>query len=363
MNAANPNLAQQLSLVGSDEMKRLLGPKERGRVDIAGRVLDDDSDDVSFLHHGFCSVGLPLRRVAQDSQEWARHDGQFALTVHPRSIGLPDGSKLIIGVPYGAKARLLTMWLSTEIKDPRRAAGDKWVEFGRITDWLRAVGIEARGGPRGSIGPTKEQLVRLVFAQFTMVAASAGDLWFDSEALVKGSVFRDSDITLYRDGKASQINWPQGVLLTDNAYDRFSRQSIPMATSRIREISDNAMALDFFFFLAFKLPRIPRAETRLVTWDELRRQFGNCASPSQFRRDHLESLKKALAAYPEANIELSKDGKGYIMRRSDPPVPRNIFIAIPGGATSPIKPAGTLSTQSSLDLRQPLVTPAAVKED
>ena len=101
----------------------------------------DGQLDVSFLLNGFCIAGLPLRRPRDNTLVWKRQDERFALTVQAPEIGLLGGSSFIAGLPFGPKARLLAMWLATEAKDPIRRSDDRWIEIGKITDWLRAVGI------------------------------------------------------------------------------------------------------------------------------------------------------------------------------------------------------------------------------
>ena len=107
----------------------------------------DGQLDVSFLLNGFCIAGLPLRRPRDNTLVWKRQDEQFALTVQSSEIALPGGSSFVAGLPFGPKARLLAMWLATEAKDPTRRPDNRWIEIGKITDWLRAVGITPNGGP------------------------------------------------------------------------------------------------------------------------------------------------------------------------------------------------------------------------
>ena len=149
--------------------------------------------DISFLHKGFCIAGLPLRRPKDTLAPWSRQDGRFSLTVEPARFTLPDGRPIEVGVPFGPKARLLSMWLATEARDPRRSTNDRWMEMGRITEWLQAVGLPVTGGERGSIGPTKDQLVRLTFPIFTMILKGddAGHV-FKRETLIEGGAFGDA---------------------------------------------------------------------------------------------------------------------------------------------------------------------------
>jgi hypothetical protein len=52
---------------------------------------------------------------------------------------------------------------------PVRRSDDRWIEIGKITDWLRAVGIAPEWGRRGCAVVSKDQFLRHAFAHFSMV--------------------------------------------------------------------------------------------------------------------------------------------------------------------------------------------------
>src|SRR3712207_9548105 len=78
--------------------------------------------DVSFLHRSFCIAGLPIKQ--RKEAHFSRHDGAFSLNVTVPEQTLPDGSKLNVGVPFGPKARLLILWMTSQARDPQRRSGD-----------------------------------------------------------------------------------------------------------------------------------------------------------------------------------------------------------------------------------------------
>jgi Plasmid encoded RepA protein len=285
--------------------------------------------DVSFLHKGFCIAGLPLRRPKEDAAVWSRQDGRFSLTVEPARLVMPNGARIDIGVPYGPKARLLAMWLATEARDHRKIPGDRWIEMGRITEWLRAVGLPVTGGERGSIGPTKEQLLRLAFCNFTMLMKGDNSAFFQRETLIEAGAFRDSDFQAWISGRPSDMRWPEGLMLSHNAYERFTRHSIPIPTMRLRQVSNNAMAIDILAYLCYRLPMIGPKSTEILRWQDLTAQFGSGEKfSSHFKRAVSESIRKTLDAYPEANVEMTSEG--LLLRHSDPAYLRKAFVAIPG---------------------------------
>jgi|SRR5579884_269888 len=297
--------------------------------------LSEGQLDVSFLLNGFCIAGLPLRRPRDNTLVWKRQDERFALTVQSPEIALPGGSSFVAGLPFGPKARLLAMWLATEAKDSLRRSDDRWIEIGKITDWLRAVGISPEWGPRGSVVATKDQFLRLAFAQFSMVfRREDGFQPFKHEALVEAGVFQDNDLEKVSAGKISDMKWPAGFLLSQTAFDRFRNHSIPIPTARLRQVAHNAMAIDILTFLCYRLPLIEPNAAETVTWRQLTAQFGNRGEPVyQFKDTFIDSIKLALRAYPEARVELID--AGLQLQHSDPAALRRAFFVMPGSIVCP----------------------------
>jgi hypothetical protein len=290
--------------------------------------------DVSFLHKSFCIAGLPLRAPKDVEKAFSRNDDTFALTVTPLSVTIPGRGEIKPGVPFGPKARLLAMWMATEVRDKSRSSGDRWLEFGKVMEWLSSIGIKPYSR---NLDATKEQLVRLSFSAFTMFSKGAdGNEHFKNDVLIEGGTFGAGDLELFVDGKYGQMNWPKGLELSYRAYDRFSNHSIPVPTSRIARIAHSAMALDLFLFLCYRLPLLGPREQDLVSWRQLIAQFGNGEAPSKFKVSFENSIKNALEAYPEANVELTDEG--LRMRYSEPAdLRRSFYVVLPGDKPLPAR--------------------------
>lgn len=291
--------------------------------------------DVSFLHRGFCLMGMPLRQPKDSLRPFSRHDGRFALTIDPASVTLPDGRMVNIGVPFGPKARLIAMWMATEVQNPRRNTADRILELNGITDWLEALGIPARGGATGSIAATKDQFMRLAFSTFTMVLRGPNsEELFKRESLIESGIFDGDDLELYHSGQVSQMAWPRLISLTHNTYDRFLNDAIPIPTVRLREVANNAMAIDILVYLSYRLPTLSRHDTAILTWRDLMAQFGSGSAgefASKFKDTFGQSIRRAIEAYPEARVEMTAEG--LLMRYSDPVDLRRAFVALPGDGT------------------------------
>ncbi|MEI8393212.1 MAG: replication protein RepA [Rhodospirillaceae bacterium] len=285
--------------------------------------------DASFLHRSFCASGLPLRNIktAQpgDVPVFMRTDDTFALTVSGRKFALPGGDEVVVGVPYGPKARLLICWMTTEIWTGRTAG--RWLEIGRIKPWLESIGIPSN---TKSVSATKDQLIRLAFSDFTFVLKTEGLDLFRGDRLIESAAFEDGDLAHYSHGDLDKVRWLQGLEVTEKAFRRFSTDAIPVPTDRLAQISHNAMAIDIFLYLCYRLPLIGRGDSELVTWRRLAAQFGSGGvALSKFRETFTESIRAALRAYPEANVAFDPgDAKcpGLVLRYSDPAELRKAFV-------------------------------------
>jgi len=281
--------------------------------------------DVSFMHRSFCAAGLPLRRPKNVLDPYARNDGRFSLTISPQRLMLPDGGWCDIGVPWGPKGRLLIVWATSQALDPSRRVGDRWLEIGRIDEWLSEVGIAPNARSRTE---TKDMIFRLAFSQFTMIMKQSGSTFFKSDRMFERGAFHDNSLTDYASGNLNRIAWPVGLELSQVAYERFTTNSIPIPTARLAKISHNAMAIDVFLYLCYRLPLIGPGDSEMLTWRSMASQFGSIrgASPTRFRDAFGPSLKAALDAYPEANVSITDEG--LVMSHSDPADLRRAFIAV-----------------------------------
>ena len=62
----------------------------------------------------FCRISLPIRNPGPDAAEWVRVNGSRTYVLHPQSVMTP-GKGITHIWPYGKKARLLMVWISTQV--------------------------------------------------------------------------------------------------------------------------------------------------------------------------------------------------------------------------------------------------------
>jgi hypothetical protein len=110
---------------GVEEARRFFAGDKTDRlcVDAAYEVMADDRGKVGIAHAGFAMAALPHRRTTEPV--WEREGGQIKLLVES---GL-DSAKQPIGIPYGAVARMILLYLQTQAVRTR----SREIELGSVS--------------------------------------------------------------------------------------------------------------------------------------------------------------------------------------------------------------------------------------
>jgi Plasmid encoded RepA protein len=146
---------RQLVLVhGRAKARAMVEPEQRSLVDIASEVLADDEGRIGITYTGFCLTGLPHKRLP-DEQVWEKVGHKVTLMVEPGRVRRPGQLPKCIGVPYGARARMILLYLQTQAV----RTSSREVELGRsMRDWLARMGL-SWGGETGKA--LREQAARI----------------------------------------------------------------------------------------------------------------------------------------------------------------------------------------------------------
>jgi hypothetical protein len=111
--------------------------------------------------------------------------------------------------------------------------------------------------------------------------------------------------------------WQDRVLLDEDFYRALSEHPVPVSESALRAIGPRSMVIDVYIWLAYRLHALKRDVE--VGWPALFSQFGaGFGTVRRFRQHFLECLALAMAAYPEARVEIGE--RGVILRHSRPAI-------------------------------------------
>jgi hypothetical protein len=284
---------------------------ERTVVEAASLYMADEDGAFGFVYSGWAQCALPHRRLADDAA-WEIGADRLRLVVEPgRRPSRNDGPLEWVGVPFGAHARLILLYLQTQALK----TGSRDIELGHsLRDWLRRIGVSV-GGRTGLL--VKEQAERISRCRLTF------HLQGKTSGLINQSIV---DRALFiEDANGHQGSFTlETAKLSEGFFEQLCRHPVPLEEAAIRAINNNPAALDAYLWLAYRLHSL--TGPKLVTWKALKSQFGvGFKELHHFKHKWRETLNLALAVYPAANVEIEE--AGVLLKPSRPPVaPRQMQL-------------------------------------
>jgi hypothetical protein len=302
---------------GRTQARAMVEPEKRKLVDIAAQVMGDEDGKIGITYSGFCLTGLPHKRLADDEQ-WKKQGHRVTLIVEPgRTEGHGKDQPKFIGVPYGARARMILLYLQTQAI----RTNSREVELGRsMRDWLGRMGL-SWGGRTGKT--LREQAARIAACQLRFSwEGDTADGWMKGGFVRSGLRFHTRD----EDDARQPSLWEDRVVLDEVFYEALRRHPVPLREAALRELADRSVSLDVYIWLAYRLHTLNKPTP--IRWAALREQFGGGAYSElrNFKREFRKALAPAVVAYPEARVEV--DEAGLVLHPSRPPVaPRLVALA------------------------------------
>ncbi len=271
--------------------------EERRLVDTAARFLGDENTEPAFSHPGLCLTVLP-HRERPVREIWRRINGPVSLTVQPTA----DQHSHYHGVPHGAKARLILLYLQTEAVK----TGSRHIELGRsMHAWLCRMGVKPSGTNYAEVNRQSHKIENCLLI-FSHEGDDSATRWRDT--IIRGSF----------DHKDENRRELLAVELSESFYRAIREHPVPVSEAAVRALGERCMALDIYLWLAYRLHALER-ET-FVPWERLFAQFGAATSAlKHFKPRFTRDLELALAVYPTARTKLSEHGLNLLP--SAPPLP------------------------------------------
>src|SRR5271156_1006663 len=288
---------------GIEEARRQAVTKhERMVIEAAYQVLSDDAERMGFTYSGFALTSLPHK--PQDSSTWRREGHNLTLVLQ---AGV-DRNEKSLGLPYGSYARFILLFLQSEaIRTKSRE-----IELGKsMRVWLGTkMGLSIGGMTYKNVS---EQAKRISGCSLTFFADRDG-----AQIKSRGG-FVKTEITMTNVIGDQPALWQDRVLLDEDFYRALSEHPVPVSETALRAIGPRSMVIDIYIWLAYRLHALKKDIE--VGWPALHAQFGAGFSRlRRFRAHFIECLGLAVAAYPDARVEISE--RGVILRPSRPAIAR-----------------------------------------
>ena len=297
---------------GQKAARELVLPSRRTHVDIAAEVLADEAQCMGITYSGFCLTGFPHKKLA-DEAPWERKGHNVTLLVEPGRLKTGPGPAVLFGVPYGARARIIMIYLQTQAL----RSGGRQVLLGRsMRDWMVRMGLSSGGETAKALRDQARRIsaCHIKFFWSTMDGEGRrGDGFRNGGIVADGFFFREEDPDEDRQGTLFE----DVVTLDEAFYVALREHPVPLLESAIRQLKEKSLALDLYVWLAYRLHSLKQPTP--VSWAALFAQFGTgFRLARQFKPYFIEALSAATAAYPDARIDVEADG--IVMRPSRPPI-------------------------------------------
>jgi Plasmid encoded RepA protein len=275
-------------------------------VEAASNWASDEDIGTGYMYSGWCQTALPHKRPADNAAIWKLETDSMTLLVEPGVRVMPSGDPAHVGVPFGAIARLILIYLQSEAL----RTGSRDVELGgSLRAFLGRLGIPVGGK---TIKLVREQAERISRCRLTFHAKRQGGSLLVNQNIV--------DVAMFVDDSADA---EQGTLFVETArlseifFQQLRKHAVPLDEAAIRHIRNSSMALDVYCWLAYRLHSL--LGPKPITWAALAGQFGaGIKLHKHFKPAFLENLALAQAVYRDARVEVTE--AGLLLHPSPPPV-------------------------------------------
>lgn len=253
-----------------------------------------EAGTLGFMARALVQATMPHKEAK--GTQFTRTNGSFTLSL------LSPGD---VGLPFGSIPRLLVAWIATEaVKTKER----ELVLGNSLSDFIRQVGYESRGGKRGDITRLKNQMERL----FSCYISCS---YIDNELSQRKNILIADEYKLWWEPKQpQQISlFTSTVTLSQKFFEELTTNPIPVDLRALKALKRSPMALDIYSWLTYRMFSIRRST--VIPWEALQLQFGaEYKRTVDFKIAFLEQLKKVKTVYSEARVEDHE--KGLLLKPS-----------------------------------------------
>jgi hypothetical protein len=293
---------------GKEKAREMVPVQQRQLVDIAAEILADEQRALGITYSGFCLTGFPHRKLADDAS-WERSGHNVTLLVQPGMLKTGDGPAQIVGVPYGARARIILIYLQTQAI----RTGSREVQLGRsMREWMGRMDLSIGGETVRSLRDQARRISACHIRFFWTTSDLAGRRsdGFSNGGIVQSGLF-------LREQARQETLFDDTVTLDEAFYAALRDHPVPLLEAAIKALKEKSLSLDLYVWLAYRLHSL-RASAHL-SWASVGAQFGaGFKRPRAFRAYFGEALGAALAAYPDARVDVDDDG--ITLHPSRPPI-------------------------------------------
>jgi len=277
----------------------LRGGNEKQPLPHPAAIMAEEESRLGITHAAFAMN----KRIEQGV--WRREGHRTTLLVESGRTRTGE----LVGVPYGSVARLILLYLQTEAV----RANTPEVELGpSMRSWLGRMSLTTGGKTYQLV---TEQARRISACRLTFFTdrenggESRHNGAFVQDAITFAGVMNDDQPML----------WQDRVRLDPSFWQSLRAHPVPIREEAIRAIGTRSLAIDVYIWLAYRLHSLTKSTP--VSWAAIHAQFGaGFRLVRQIKPTFTEALSLALAVYPEAHLDVNR--QGLVLHPSPPAVPK-----------------------------------------
>lgn len=235
---------------------------------------------------------------------WGRRNGDFSMVIQPGYTLDKSGNSKNIGLPYGAKPRLVMAYISSEAIKTR----SRDIILGRsLSGFMHQLGLVPTGGRWGTIPMLREQMRRL----FSATVAFQYD--GKTARVEKGFRIASRTVLFWEPKSPHQTTlWESIVTLTQEFYEEIIERPVPLDMRALSALKGSSLALDIYCWLTYRMSYLKRPTE--IPWELLAMQFGSdYAELRDFKKNFLKQLRKVAVIY-DSNVQ--EGSKGLLIKPS-----------------------------------------------
>src|SRR5690242_8464567 len=237
-------------MYGRERARAMVPEKQRPLVDIAAEVMADESQRMGISYTGFCLTALPHKKLADD-QPWEKKGHRVTLLVEPGRLRTAGRTRLY-GVPYGARARMILLYLQTQAV----RTNSREVALGRsMRDWMERMGLSVGGETAHAL---REQAARISACSLKFFWEGRSADGFERAAIVR------SGLRFHAEDSAQGSLWEDRVVLDESFYQALRNHPVPLLETAIRQLRDRSMSLDLYVWLAWRCHQLTKPAA--ISW-------------------------------------------------------------------------------------------------
>ena len=276
---------------------------ERNAIEAAAAVLSEEESRLGITHAGFAMTSLPHKRI-EEASGGEKATGQPCLVESgPRPGGRRHRRAIRLYCPPDPA-------VPPDRSHPHQLAGSRARPIDEV--WMARMSLTTGGRTYQLV---TEQARRISACRLTFFTERENG----AEARHNGAFVRDAISLAGVVDDHQPTLWQDRVRLDDGFWRSLRDHPVPVREEAIKAIGTRSLAIDVYIWLAYRLHSLTKSTP--VSWPAVHGQFGaGFRLVRQIKPTFSEALNLALAVYPEARVDIEKDG--IVLHPSAPAVPK-----------------------------------------